>query len=443
MNKYIKTHHVLKKQSGTALINTLIFSMILTTVGVALVSMVMMGFRFTSNKRISAEAQTIAEGGIDKAIWSLNNQPGYSGESNNNLGNGYFNVNINDESADTKVVTSTGYVGNISKTVRVKVVTSSSSTSVAFHYGVQVGSLGITMSNNASVLGNIYAQGTLSAGNGAYVKGDVIMSGATGRIDGLKIYDPDNTTFKGYKAKAHNISRSDIYGDAYYQSISGTTVRGTSYPDSPDQPDQNLPISQSTINDWEAMAESGGTINGDYTLTNFATASLGPKKINGNLNISNGATLNLTGVLWVTGNINFSNLAIIKLDPSYGANSGMIIADSPTDKINYGKVNVSNNVNIQGSGNPKSYIMVLSTNTGPTIGNPAINVANNSTAVVYYTTTGFIEVSNNAHIKAVSGGGLHLSNGAQIQYDTGLADASFSTGPGGSWQIKPGSWEKF
>jgi hypothetical protein len=310
------------------------------------------------------------------------------------------------------------------KVIRVKVSDKPSTTGVAFNYGIQSGGLGITMSNNAKIFGNVYAGGTISGANGASVTGDVIMSGASGKIQSLAVSG---------NAKAHTITESNISKDAWYQTLTSTTVGGTKHPDSPDPANQNLPISDTTIAEWEVTAVAGGTYSGNMNLS--GNTSLGPKKIDGNLTATNGTILTITGTIWVTGNINLANNMIVKLDPGYKSNSGLIISDSQTDKANYGKINISNNVQVQGSGSANSYIMLLSTNNSSNLSNPAINVSNNSTAVVYYATTGVLEVSNNAKIRAITGGGLHLSNGAQIEYDSGLASAEFSGGPGGSWAV--------
>jgi hypothetical protein len=377
-------------------------------------------------------ALTLAEAGINKALWEINKAgSGYTGETNNTtLAGGAFDVVVTTSGPNQRVITATGYVPSKAdykskRIIRVKVADKPSSTGVAFNYGIQAGPLGVYMSNNAVVKGNIYSQGTLHGGTNSFVTGDVIMSGASGTIDSMKITG---------NAKAHTINDSQITKDAYYQVISKSTVGGTSHPNWPDAPDIPLPFSDPTIQMWEQTAVAGGTYNSDMIIDG-TTTTLGPKKINGDLLVTNSAILTVTGTIWVTGNITFSNLATIQLTPDYGANGGLIIADNPDDRTNYGKINVDNNVTITGSGNPKSYVMLISTNLGPTISDPAIVVGNNSTAVVYYTTQGMLEVSQNAKVRAITGGGIHLSNNAIVEYDTGLASSEFSGGPGGAWAI--------
>ncbi len=225
--------------------------------------------------------------------------------------------------------------------------------------------------------------------------------------------------------RANTITGSTIGGSAYYQSISGSSVAGTSYPGSPDSPSINFPISDSNVADFKQAAADGGTWNGDYNLTNGATATLGPKKINGNLNISNNGIIYMSGPLWVTGTVNFSNNAQIRLAATYGANdSSYIVSD--------GSMTLSNNTTIQGNG-ANSFIMLLSESTG------GMNVANNGTSAILVTRHGNINLSNNAGAKALVAYGITMANNSTITYTSGLADVNF-TGPGARWT--PKGWKE-
>lgn len=421
------------RKKGNAWVGLLILLVFLITLGLALITEIIGTITQSKKAEQIVVAQSLCDGGVEKAFWKLNETGGsYAGENDLALSTGVIDIAITNIDSENKYIDVSSYVPSkenpkAERKVRARVSAEFNESSVSFHYGVQVGGLGVTMSNNSSVIGNIYTDGNISCGNNSQISGDAYVSGVGHQINNCQI---------GNDAKADLVTSSRVTRDLYYS----TSRAGSSasqiiqIPQNQLPPTIGLPISQSTIDSWESWAESGGTYPGTITISG-TTQTLGPTKIEGDLNITNGATVTITGVVWVTGNINFSNNAIIRLAPSYGVNSGMIIADNPTNKTVYGKINVSNNVSIQGSGNPKSYIMMLSTNTGSTTSNPAINVSNNSTAVVYYATTGMVEVSNNARLRAISGGGLHLSNGSQVQYDTGLADANFSGGPGGSWQI--------
>ncbi|MGH7926326.1 MAG: choice-of-anchor R domain-containing protein, partial [Candidatus Binatia bacterium] len=107
-------------------------------------------------------------------------------------------------------------------------------------------------------------------------------------------------------------------------------------------PREELPIAPETIQNWKQEAAAGGTHTGDYVLSNGGVDSLGPTEITGDLALSNGATLTLTGTVWVHGNVQLSNNCIITLDAGYGENSGILLTD--------GTVQISNNCVFSGSG---------------------------------------------------------------------------------------------
>lgn len=208
-----------------------------------------------------------------------------------------------------------------------------------------------------------------------------------------------------------------------------TTVHGSACPNQyciiTNPPRQEMPISDGVIADWKNAAAAGGTI-GSLNVT--GSQSLGPKKISGSLTVTNNASLTLTGTIWVTGNINFSNNCNIGLAPSYGSLSGVIVAD--------GIIDVSNNCIFSGSGTPGSYIMLLSDKNAPA--SEVIEVSNNSLGVIYYASKGKIEFSNNAQAKEATAYGIEMENNATISYESGLANVNFSSGPSGGWDIN--SW---
>jgi Tfp pilus assembly protein PilX len=429
-------------QSGQMLVFALILVVIILLLTTALLMFSTFGLSTSHDSYQRLQAQSLAEAGIDQAIRYLNKGQSFPA-SEIALRKGTFEIFDLTGSGSTRLLEARGHIPNKAQakiTKKVRVQASVMTDQISFYYGVQVGDGGVTMSNNSQITGNLYSNGRVQGGNwrNTYIFGDVYVAGSGNYIDSISVKKSAPGAPDG-NAHAHNFSSSFIEGDCHYNgTISGTTCLGSQYHPVPDPDPQPFPITEDQITTWKNEALAGGEITGDYLLTNFATGSLGPKKINGNLTIDNGATLTLTGALWVTGNISFSNNAIIKLDIAYGPNSAMIVADNLTDRANFGYINVANNVTVLGSGNPRSYTMMLSTKNTTN----AISAGNNSTSVIFYAPYANIDIANNAHLKEVTGYSLSLSNGAQITYDTGLADTQFSTGPGGSWRWEKGSWQE-
>ena len=264
------------------------------------------------------------------------------------------------------------------------------------------------------------------------------LGGGPGLINNVSILE---------EARANTITNSNITGTAYCQIGSGNNKAcDTSQPDSSIS---NMPISQGNIDQWEADAAAGGVIIGNCgasgvsgcNIPSSGTLSLGPKKIIGNLTLSNNQRINLTGTLYVTGNINISNNSGINCDASYGVSSCIIIAD--------GNINISNNGILSGSGQAGSYMLVLATIDGCNGGtqlsqcaanNSGINLNNNVTGAVFYTTKSMIFLNNNVDVKEVIGYKLQLSSNAIIHYETGIMNASFTSGPSGGWNVK--AWKE-
>lgn len=255
-------------------------------------------------------------------------------------------------------------------------------------------------------------------------------------------------------AHANTIKNSRICGDAYYQTIDSASLNflnnpstptcfnpltpGTAFPDSEDPPLENMPISDSIINQWKKEAEDGGVFNGDFVVN--SNVSLGPKKIQGNLIMnSNNKTLTITGTVYVTGYIDISNGSTIQCDPSYGLYSCIIIADK--------WIHIINNGIFKGSGQPGSYVLLLTTSPcdGQTVGdcthyNAAMDIHNNAIGAIFYAANGMIYLHNGVEASELTAKKIHLENNAIIRYEQGLVNANFSSGPGGGWKIV--SWKE-
>ena len=70
----------------------------------------------------------------------------------------------------------------------------------------------------------------------------------------------------------------------------------------------------------------------------------------------------------------------------------------------------------------------------------AIDVDNNAEGAIFYTVNGVIRLRNNIKIREATGHKLYLDNNAIVEYETGLENTNFSSGPGGSWEVV--SWQE-
>ena len=114
----------------------------------------------------------------------------------------------------------------------------------------------------------------------------------------------------GGNVLAHSCNDSIIDGNLTYVQgcTNNCTVSGTTTIQSAQIPSQPLPITQEQITTWKDEATSGGVL-GNTNLTGSQKMTLGPKKINGSLTLSNNAVLTLSGTVYVTGTIVINNSA--------------------------------------------------------------------------------------------------------------------------------------
>ena len=365
-------------QAGQAMmIATILFLVVSVTIIFGLAGPIVRQQKIVSNLITSRQSYFVAEAGVEDVSYRFITDKAVGASETINL-SGSSATTVTTDTSEGKLITGTGNALNNIRKVRTELIFGEG---VSFNYGIQVGTGGFELSNNAGVVGNVYSNANITGQNGSYITGDAF---AVGSVSGV--------------------------------SVSGTTLTG--------QASQAFSITDAQISGWKDEALVGGVVGSqDLDGTNN---TLGPKKIEGDLELDNNAVLTVTGTLWVTGNLVLSNGAEVKLDSSYGSGDGVIVVD--------GVSTLSNDAEFNGSGTSGSYIMLLSTNnTGS-----AIVLSNNAGAVILYAPEGTVKLSNNAGIKQVTAKTIELQNNSTIIYESGLVNSAFTSGPSGGYSIQ--SW---
>lgn len=437
------TNHYPSYTRGYIVLLTLVFTGIFAVASSSLVGSLMAYDRAERTAVARAQALSLAEAGLEKAVSQLNQNPSYSGEANTALGPGVFTIAVSTIDSQTKRVAATGYVPNSSNPVATRTVKATIAVSrdvISFHYGIQAGQGGFTLDNSSTITGNVYSSGPIIGSSQNYIYGDVISAGPNGLVYGI------HATSSVYAHTIGNASEATIIDkDAYYSTTKiNTSVGGVSYPNSPDQATSSLPISDEQIVEWETIAAAGGTAvcsNGKYAISS-GTATIGPLKIPCNLEISNNAVVTIAGHVWVTGNITVQNSAVVKMAAALGSNNVAIIADNPSDQLNSSRITVANTASFQNSGTAGSFIFLISQNRSAEAGGTiaAFSLSNSASALIAYAAHGLIPIENSVSLKEVTAYKITLANTANVQYDSGLPRAVFQSGPGGSWSFVPGSY---
>lgn len=415
---------ILQNGQVTAVV-TILFLIIIVFVVVRTTSSVSRAVGSVKISKSSLESLSVSDSAQEDIIYRVRSGLNYSDVEVLTIGLSIATSTITDDfEAGEKIIET---VGDTESNIRKRNTLLVKGDSVSFNYGVQVGQGGFLLKNLSSVTGNVHSGGSVVGTNDNIIRGAVISSGPDGLVDGI------HATSSAY---SNDIVDSTIEGDAYYMTISGSTVWGTLHPDSPDQPYRDLPISDETIDSWKTIAEEGG-VSEECTIQE--DIYIGPLKFNcTTLLIKQDAVVTLGGMIWVTGNIEVENNAIVNIDPTLGRKSLAMIADNEADRITSSIIYLSNNAEFNGTGETSSQIILVSANNDQENGGSAIGIElenNNAGDLSLYCNHCRILIKNNAVLTSVTAYLVEMQNNAELIYEEGIASSVFDTGPGGSWDI--------
>ncbi len=419
--------NILKTKSGFAAIFSTILILIASSIIVLSASYIVYNnLKSIRNNIYSLRAYYAAESGIEDSLLRLSKGMNYVLSNNLTVEDVSATINISDPIGGARTITVEGDKNN--RIRKIRAVYSVNSEGVSFHYGAQAGEGGIEMGNNSGIKGNVFSNGNITGSGIIYNSAIVAHNG--NKIQGVTV---------NQDALTYSCDNANIQGNLTY--VSGGTntcdVEGSTTTQVNEIQPVGLPIPDSQINNWKQEALTGGIINDNVTYGGTSN-SLGPIQIGTpaspkNLLVTNNARLKITGTIYVTGTITFSNNAIIELDNNvYGPLSGIILSD--------GRIVSGNNAILRGSGDTSSFIMILSTNNSINPSTPAISVSNNARGAIFYANNGMIYLNNNMKAKEITGYKIKLNNNSLIEYESGLESVIFSSGPGGSGELT--EWEE-
>jgi len=417
MNNIIKN----KQKGYVMLIVTFLVLLIMLTIAMTVCFSVTNSQKKTTNTVKATQAYYAAEAGIEDALLRLKKEPTLSSFTYQfNVDTIKVNVGIPQTFGISKNIVSTADNKNIIKNIQT-VVSLNNALQASFYYGIEVGEGGLIMGNGGVVKGNVFSAGNVS-GKGT-INNNLVVSGNGHWVKDVRV--------KGNVLAYSCLSGAVVEGDLTY--VTGgqrtCTVYGSIKKQDEEISGRPLPIPQWQIEKWKKEAGDVEVITGDVTITNNQIRSMGPVKITGNLNISNGATLKMTGVIYVQGDIYVSNNAIVRLDSSYNSFGGILLSD--------GIISINNNAQFYGSGQAGSYVLVLSTSNSDS----AVVISNNTTGAVFYASAGGLYINNGVSLMEATGYKVRMDNNSSIEYSSGLVHIYFTSGPGGGWTIS--DWQEY
>lgn len=349
-----------------------------------------------------------AEGGLNHGLFALSTNPG--GQTFTTTINGAdvtitITVDATDPLGQRRIVTSTASLNGKARTLQVVATTTALAGNL--QYAVHSGTGGIDLENNAAIFGNVYANGPITGKNknAITLNGNAWSAGSDSRIE-----------------------RITVTGDTHAVTQNSVTVNGSQ--DFTNPATTPFPITPQQVDVFKDTADNttltgNVVINGDTTLT--------ARKIVGSLTINSGV-LTLDGPVWVTGTIDMKPNITIRLPASLGTGSGVLMSDAV--------INVENNATLMGSGDPKSFLLVIGLKVD--VADPVIIAGNNSVAVIYFAPNGRIEVrpaQGGGLVNNVTAESIHLLNNAQLQYNSSISGFYIQSGPPQPIGVVSGTWK--
>src|SRR3990167_124301 len=176
---------------GQVLIIAIVFFAVILVLVAALFSQVGIFLGFGSRGRMAEQATALADAGVERALYMLNQTAGnyYGDLTELPLGTtGTFFITVTDKSPFLKTIVATGYVPNsldprAQRTIKVDAVIGGPN--IAFHYATQVGAGGIDMKNSSTINGTVYSNGSITGSGSSTINGDAYAVGTISSPDPL------------------------------------------------------------------------------------------------------------------------------------------------------------------------------------------------------------------------------------------------------------------
>lgn len=408
----------MKEQGFAALYLSVIAAAVMFTLSVTMAFITIGRIAHMNEAMHAAHAYYAAESGAEDALVRIAKGMNWENSYSMDVGEALVHVSISPLTGGARTITGEGVSSERVRNARA--VHQIDVTSAQLNYGAHIGEGGLHMAhNNAEVIGNVFSNGSVTGRSPATVTDALTVAGGGNSVNDITI---------GGDARTYSCEEASVGGDLEHH-VSGTntcTVEGGTSSVDEEIAQEEFGITDEMIQEWKDEAEAGGTVDGGGSVHISSDRTLGPGVITGNLTIANNTTLTLQGTLHVTGSFSPGNNAVIELHEGYGDTSGVIIMG--------GAVEVSNNVILRGSGSSSSFLLVIGESSSLDVGNPAVEVNNNADNAILFAPNGLITISNNAHVVEILAYRLRLQ-AATVEYDVGLADTTFSSGPAGGWSV--------
>jgi len=407
----------------------------------------------------SAKAFYAANSGVEDALYQISLNPDYQ------TGTRSYDISETDWSAHIvvsgddkqKTIESVGKSGIYVRKILVNAVNTSSTP--GFSHAVLAGNGGFEMDGNTSVMvddehlgeetATVYSQGDIEGKSQAYdsegnckqsssaILGFVFtekkLTNLDGNGDGVCIQEEAHATDFEYC-----YIKGTGYGNFGPECEAGNELGAEEFPKvglpnvGIDLLKRSIPV-QGVVFDDDCVIGSGSSC---YVMEN-SIPTIGNILITGNLIKPNAVNLNISGPVYVEGNIQLGSNSIVGLDDL--AEVGQIVVAKhqiiSSSNVTYRTLTKSGQ---------EIFIMFVSDAEIPAAGDmcaenlAAINVSANAQSVLFYATKGCVYVNSTGSTYfhgAILGEKIHMAQNAQVKYDPDLQTAVFGLTKSGGWLI--------
>ncbi len=420
----------------------------------------------------SLQAYYAANAGIEDAILQIEKDPDIgSSEYPYNLNVGDLNVDVKIKNTDpegtTKEITSVTKNGKYIR--RIKVVAWNSQTTPGFLNAIQADQGGVELEGTTSVSilpgytggGNVYSNSFIKGTKSAYddkknqcQKSSSAINGSAWAVTKIdKLENSDSGVCITENAYSGNLNYCFVHGNMEAPGAPSSnckytgTYTNTSAPDPEPLPSMSIDTFKSNFN--------GEIFSGNCNLTGTnavddcsdGTYTIGNIKIIGDLIINPkepGREVEISGPVWVTGNIIISAGAFVGVEKSILDISQLIVADGTI--ISNAGVKFGININPT---NPDSVAFLLFVSTLPSASTEtdvckendkdifnSIKLSSNTNSVLFYATNGCVLVNANGTFQgAILGKKVRVVTNSDVIYDPRLQTAVFGLSNKSGWQV--------
>lgn len=438
-------------QRGSFLVSVLVLTVFLTAIALSLSSLIASQYQHTAREAYVANAQLVAEAGIEQSVHQLNIDDSFTGYgspqtffNNSTQGKGIFTTTVTTLTDNSKTIVSTGKVYRvgmsqpyITRKVRVTVVGTSSS-----DYSVHSGPGGLILDGNATITNsNVYVGGTLTLNGdsaiGTYynpVNVDVANQACPSGADPGSTY-PQVCTDGSQPITMD--SNTNIFG----------SVCATGQTDNPGgiqtgdggaglEVGCEAPlVEQPTYDRAGQIAAVTTTHDGSdnsYVCNNTWPANL---ELTGDVTLGNDCNVTITGNVYISGNLSIGGHTTITVDDSLGTTRPVIITDGTIDvNGNISMIANSSGTGIKfisfknSTGNPAANVTGTDLKNSQSMETISVQGNGNLPGMIFDAYWSKVNMGGNGQMGAAIGQTVELSGNGTVIFGTKLASGSKTWG---------------